>query len=264
MRPLRLPGAGGAEFIGCNFTGSTALQAVQLDLARTAVDVQSAMSVKNADVTAGWLGGEGSLELQSDGGLNFRRGEGPTTAILAADVGGSGEVNVEFGVALTVEKNTRIRLTQADERSGGSQSGGSLAGKMTVDGELFLRGTIEDTDVDLKLVRLEDGATLRGTVGNLVESSQGFGGEFAVNINTLLQSNDLTFFPDRILGLPVTQVNNVLRVEVPTFVSGAARGGRTPASFGDRLELRAFDEDGAPTFEPGAFQLADSPGFLEK
>ncbi len=153
------------------------------------------------DLQGGTLGivsssfeGPGRVTLASDASLVASTYPGAAATTVHCDVLGPGNIVIEPGQQLIVEANAVVRL--ADASSG-------QRGRITVEGSLVVRGnaTLQDSDVFVKLMRLEDANAIQYNDIRLLEASTGFGGEFFVAGRAKVRDNTILSEGDRYLDL---------------------------------------------------------------
>ncbi len=220
-------------------------------------------------VEQSWFTGSGTLNL-ADGTLLLVTQSAETSAtIFRTDITGTGNIWIEPEAELRIEQGATVDLSGHTGSGCADPSQADQWGTITIEGALVVRdATIQNTNVDVKLA---DFAGHNDIVNNnifLLESSEGFGGEFWVEGNSLIRCNYIVSEGDRYLDLdpdpndPEDQRPTLQYNYIHVLITQGAEGER-----GELLELRAQDFDCGGPYNPdctsGAFQAIGSPGFTE-
>jgi len=221
-----------------------------------------AIEVGRADVLSSWFDGVGNIDLSDDTMLRVTGMPGDQPTWIRVDMTGTGDIQIDAGQQLIIGGDAVVDLSG----SGICNPDNSSGGRIIVEGSLVLRdsATIQNTNVDVRLLDSEGSSTIQFNNIFLQEASAGFGGEFfvtgnsTVNCNTIISEGDryLDLDPDAAAPKRPTITNNQISVIIQEGTIG---------SQGTLLELRAADYDTGgsnnPAGESGAFAAAGSPGF---
>ncbi len=224
----------------------------------------------------GWLSiSRGAvLRIRAHAGTGLRSraqmlGYSPLPTIFRTDIIGPGDIWIEENAELRIEQGATVDLSGHTGSGCADPSQADQWGTITIEGALVVRdATIQNTNVDVKLA---DFAGHNDIVNNnifLLESSEGFGGEFWVEGNSLIRCNYIVSEGDRYMDLdpdpndPEDQRPTLQYNYIHVLITQGAEGER-----GELLELRAQDFDCGGPYNPdctsGAFQAIGSPGFTE-
>jgi len=215
--------------------------------------------------------GPGDIELDSNGAIRITSRAGLTSGHsdsvtrMRVSVCGPGRIEIDAGQQLILEGNALVDLGSTT----GDLPGPNGAGRIVVDGSLVVRGnaTIENTNIDVKLLEVDDPNTIQHNNITLLEASTGFGGEFFVGGNATIRHNIIVSEGDRYLDLdPNPEGERHPSIEYNRITVVIKEG--TLSNQGTLLELRARDFDAGTVVNPGgssgAYQVAaTSPGFTE-
>ncbi|MHC4109507.1 MAG: dockerin type I domain-containing protein [Planctomycetota bacterium] len=236
------PNAGLIEFSNINLLGDLTVEAGRLD------------------VISSWFDGPGCINLDQ-GTLVKVAG----TTVIRTDVNGLGDIEIEAGKQLIIEGDAVVNLSG----SIGCNPDGSSGGVITVYGALVVRdnATVENTNVDVKLLSFEGDNDIAHNNITLVETTTGFGGEFFTSGSSIISCNTIVSEGDRYLDLDPDPKSPERPIITHNQITVIIKEG-TSGNQGTLLELRARDYDCGGSSNPdcnsGAYQVpSDSPGFTE-
>ena len=212
------------------------------------------------------LAGDGRITLGREAQLRFTgdwRYEPITT--VRASIYGPGLIEIDAGQQLIIEDHALVNLSS----SRGRVSDPNRNGRIVVNGSLVIQGhaTIESTNIDVKLLDVDDPSVIQYNNIRLLEASTGFGGEFYVRGNARIRNNNIVSEGDRYLDLdPRPDDVNHPAIEnnrIAVVIKEGKLGNQ-----GTLLELRAKDYDSGTAVNPvgssGAYQVPiTSPGFTK-
>ena len=218
-------------------------------------------------VESSWLTGPGNLNLAEGTQLLVTQSAAASPTVFCTDISGPGDIWIEEDAELRIEQGATVDLSGYTGSGCADPNQADQWGTITIEGALVVRdATIQNTNVDVKLA---DFAGHNDIVNNnifLLESSEGFGGEFWVEGNSLIRCNYIVSDGDRYLDLDPDP--NVPEDQRPTLEYNTIHVLITQGAGGERgelLELRAQDYDCGGPHNPdctsGAFRAIGSPGF---
>ncbi|MHC4259238.1 MAG: S8 family serine peptidase [Planctomycetota bacterium] len=243
------PNAGLIEFSNISLQGNLAIETGTLD------------------VYSSWFGGPGQIYLAEGTLLRVT----PTTpvgragpTVIRTDVNGLGDIEIDAGQQLIIEGDAVVNLSGSSECNPDANTGGFI----TVDGSLVIRGnaSLLNTNVDVKLCEFGGNNNIQFNNVLLLETSEGFGGQFYVSENATIYCNTIISEGDRYFDLDPDPSNRNFNISDNRIIVIIKEG--TEGSQGTLLELRAADYDcggpNNPYCKSGAYQVSpNSPGFTE-
>jgi internalin A len=185
--------------------------------------------------------------------------------ILRTSILGRGRIEVDASQQLVIEGDAVVNLGSSPERWPDPNNDG----RIVVNGSLVVRGnaTLENTNVDVKLLEVDDPNSIQYNNITLVEASTGFGGEFFVGENASIKYNNIVSEGDRYLDLDPNPDQRYKPNLTNNRITVIIKEGKL-TNQGTLLELRAKDYDVGTAANPlgksGAYSAIEgSPGFTE-
>ncbi len=220
-------------------------------------------------VESSWFTGPGELSLAYGTLMLVAQSADAPATVFRTDISGKGDIWIEEDAELRIEQGATVDLSGHTGSGCADPNQADQWGTITIEGALVVRdATIQNTNVDVKLADFEGHNDIVNNNISLLESSEGFGGEFWVEGNSLIRCNYIVSEGDRYLDLDPDP--NVPEDQRPTLEYNTIHVLITQGAGGERgelLELRAQDYDCGGPHNPdctsGAFQAIGSPGFTD-
>jgi len=246
--------------------GNTADVGSAAYLRNSKVQLDGVLDVESGEVRVSntWINGAGTLELHENSTLVAGEGTTSRTSVFRGiQIKGLGNIVVMPNEQLRIESGSTIDLNGIDGVglcNDINQAG--TWGQVDVQGSLVVKNAdVQNANVQVKLVGLQDSSLIELNDITLLESVEGFGGEFFVEGNSTIQCNVITSYGDRYLDMDPDPTVVPRPVIQDNLISVIITQG-TQTGFGELLELRTEDQDLAiNNGASGAHFLASSAGY---
>jgi len=213
----------------------------------SAVYLRDTLSVTAGTLLVGrsWFDGPGRIDL--GGAAVFHVTDGPAEApvVVHCDVTGTGQIIINTGQQLHFAGDAVVNLSgvSGDECL---EPGSFTPGRITVYGSLVVRerARMLNSYVDVRLVEFGGSNVIRNNNIGLLETSTGYGGEFFVSGDAIVECNTIVSEGDRYLDLdpdPNAPRPTIRKNYITVIIKQGANNTQ-----GTLLELRSEDRDCDP------------------
>ena len=180
--------------------------------------------------------------------------------VFQVNVQGLGDIYIHPGQTLQIENGAVVDLSGGLGGGCADPAASANWGQIDVEGVLLVTGaTIENTKVEVALGGMSDNTTVYNNDVTLLESAPGFGGEFFVEGDSMIQCNVITSYGDRYLDMD-PDPNATPRPTIADNLINVIITQATASGQGELLELRSEDSD-YDTIDAGmsgAYELSEA------